>query len=223
MPDTEPMSRRDRKKAETRARIVEAATALFRANGYQATSIEAITEAADVAPRTFYSYFDAKVDVAMVPVEAWSADLFAAMEARPEGETPMEMHRNALAALAEQGYVTHKRLRDEKGRPFPPVGVGIVLAETEPEVAGRMYQLLVSNQNRVTELFRARMGYPPGAIEPRVVAAALTASWFVAVHGFSEVAAVDPDPPSTDDLALEAVAHYASGLERLWEQRSAVR
>ncbi len=209
--------RRERKKAETRARIIHEAAALFRQRGYQGTSIEDITEAADVAPRTFYSYFDAKVDVALVQFDQWVDSLSAVMEDRPEGETPEEMFAGALAVLNDQGYVTGRRLRDASGQPFPPLAVGILLAETEPEVAGRIYQTLVRFQGRLSALFRRRLGYPPGAIEPRVIAAAITASWFVAVHGFSDVTEVDPDPPSTDELGLEALRWYATGMTGMWE------
>jgi len=212
-------NRRERKKAETRNRIIESAAILFQRNGYQGTSIEDITEAADVAPRTFYSYFDAKADVAMVQLDRWNDDLAMAMEARPAGETLDQMVAGALATLAEQGYVNSQRLRDDQGRPFPPLGVGLLMAESEPEVAGRIYQSTVRFQDRMTALFRVRFEYPPGSIEPRVLAAAMTASWFVAVYGFGEVAAVNPDPPSTDDLGLQSLGMYASGIGRLMERQ----
>jgi AcrR family transcriptional regulator len=219
MAQQELTGRRERKKAATRERIVRAAATLFQRHGYQATSIEDITEAADVAPRTFYSYFSAKVDVALVQFEQWVADLHAAMEERPLGETPEEMLTGALETLHRQGYVNADRLRDEAGVPFPPLAVGILLAETEPEVAGRIYQILVRHQGQMTGLFRQRLGYPAGAIEPRTIAAAITASWFVAVHGFSEVSEVDPDPPSTDEVALASFHMYTTGMASLWEQR----
>src|SRR5664279_4922197 len=130
-PDT--ISRRDRKKAETRARIIEEATTLFRLHGYQATTIEDITEAADVAPRTFYSYFDAKVDVALAQFEEWANHHLEAMESRPVSETPIEMAAGALEELTRLGYATSLRLRDADGQPFPPVAVAVVLSETEPE------------------------------------------------------------------------------------------
>ena len=124
MAQAQTSSRRERKKAENGARIVRSATELFNLKGYQATSIEDITEAADIAPRTFYSYFEAKVDVAMVQFDHWIEQFIGAMYARPSSESPDEMHRNALADLGAQGYVTGRRLRDESGRPFPPMGVG---------------------------------------------------------------------------------------------------
>ena len=173
MTQVEAPGRRERKKAATRARIIEEATSLFRRRGYQATTIEDITEAADVAPRTFYSYFDAKVDVALAQFEEWAELHYEAMAARPLGETPLEMAEGALADMARLGYLSSERLRDDHGAPYPPIAAAVVLSETEPEVAGRLYQVIIGMQSRVTELLRSRLGYPLGAIEPRIIAVVL--------------------------------------------------
>jgi AcrR family transcriptional regulator len=213
------VGRRERKKAATRARIIAEAAELFRANGYQSTTIADITRAADLAPRTFYSYFDAKVDVALAQFEEWADHHVEAMEARPIGETPLEMAAGALEQMAAMGYLTSHRLRDQDGYPLPPLPTAVVLSETEPEVAGRVYQVMVAFQARMTELFRVRLHYPVGSIEPRVLAASVTASWFVAVYGFADVVAGDPDPPSTDELGLTALRAYTGGMSALWEGR----
>jgi AcrR family transcriptional regulator len=55
--------RRQRRRDRTRAALMEAALRLFSERGYDATTIEEITEAADVAPRTFFSYFSSKEEV----------------------------------------------------------------------------------------------------------------------------------------------------------------
>ena len=56
----EPLSRRERKKLETRQALLEAAVALFREQGYDDTTIEAITGRVDVAKGTFFNYFPSK-------------------------------------------------------------------------------------------------------------------------------------------------------------------
>ena len=60
MSDPERYPRRAQRARETRARITVAATALFVERGYQATTVAAIAERADVAPQTFYATFRTK-------------------------------------------------------------------------------------------------------------------------------------------------------------------
>ncbi len=53
-------SRRERKKRETRRRIVEAASRLFAERGFDNITIEQIAAAADVGKGTIYNYFETK-------------------------------------------------------------------------------------------------------------------------------------------------------------------
>ena len=54
------LSRRERKKLETRQGLLKAAQALFLEQGYRATTVEEITERADVSKGTFFNYFPSK-------------------------------------------------------------------------------------------------------------------------------------------------------------------
>ncbi|SFJ01660.1 transcriptional regulator, TetR family [Paenibacillus sp. UNC496MF] len=54
---------RELKKEQTRARIKEAALALFSELGYETTTVEAITKQAGVAKGTFFNYFSSKDDL----------------------------------------------------------------------------------------------------------------------------------------------------------------
>lgn len=62
---------RERQKAHRHDRIIEAATRLFREQGYEAVKMEAIAEAAEVAIGTIYNYYRNKGDllVAIVSLE----------------------------------------------------------------------------------------------------------------------------------------------------------
>jgi AcrR family transcriptional regulator len=52
--------RRERRRAETQQRILDAALQLFTTHGYLETTVEEITEAADVGKGTFFNYFPTK-------------------------------------------------------------------------------------------------------------------------------------------------------------------
>jgi AcrR family transcriptional regulator len=67
-------SRRERKKDETRARIFKAAVRLFREKGFEETTIDDITERADVAKGTFFNYFPKKESVLGYLTETQLAD-----------------------------------------------------------------------------------------------------------------------------------------------------
>lgn len=54
------LSRRERKKLETRERIFQAAVSLFMEKGFENTSVDEIAEAADVAKGTFFNHFPKK-------------------------------------------------------------------------------------------------------------------------------------------------------------------
>jgi len=56
-------SRLQRRKARTRAAILEAATDLFTENGYEPTSIQQIADRADTGVGTVYGYFPSKEEI----------------------------------------------------------------------------------------------------------------------------------------------------------------
>jgi AcrR family transcriptional regulator len=63
------LSRRERKKRDTHQRLMETAVRLFREQGYDATTVEQIAEAADVAKGTFFNYFETKEAILPALVE----------------------------------------------------------------------------------------------------------------------------------------------------------
>ncbi|MEJ1229402.1 MAG: TetR/AcrR family transcriptional regulator [Galbitalea sp.] len=53
---------RERKRAETRERLETAAVTIAARDGLEHATVDAICQAADVSPRTFFNYFDSKED-----------------------------------------------------------------------------------------------------------------------------------------------------------------
>ncbi|WP_217280379.1 TetR/AcrR family transcriptional regulator [Kibdelosporangium persicum] len=91
---------RERKKARTKTAIQQHALRLFKEQGYQATTVEQIAEAAEVAPSTVFRYFPTKEDLAVLDDYYSLADaMSSAIAAQPSGATPVEILRGAFHAV----------------------------------------------------------------------------------------------------------------------------
>jgi AcrR family transcriptional regulator len=93
------MGLRERKKLRTHRAIAGAALCLFDQRGYEETTISDIAAAAEVSPRTFFSYFPSKDDVVFAEMDERLADVRAGLAARPSGETPLGTFRRVTEAL----------------------------------------------------------------------------------------------------------------------------
>ncbi|MCH4548374.1 TetR/AcrR family transcriptional regulator [Rhizobium changzhiense] len=90
--------RRERKRRQTRERIEQAAMTLFLQRGFDATTIEDITEAADVSKRSFFDYFPSKEEVVFAWQDAFADRLMAAIAARPADESSVTAVEAAITA-----------------------------------------------------------------------------------------------------------------------------
>jgi AcrR family transcriptional regulator len=93
------MGLRERKKLRTRRAIAAAALRLFDERGYEETTISDIAAAAEVSPRTFFSYFPSKDDVVFAEMDERLADMRERLAERPPGEAPMATFRRVAEAL----------------------------------------------------------------------------------------------------------------------------
>lgn len=214
-------SRQLRKKLRTRTRILDAANALFARQGYELTTVQEIAEQADIAVRTFYYHFDSKAALAVAWFEEWADDLGEALSCQPADATPLELVGGALDAMAEQGYPGAVTWQDDEGRPTMPPPVWALLEEADPALAGLVYRRLAAGYRRLSDLFRVRLGYGDDAWEPYVIASAVLALWFVAIHGSHGRIDRGSAPPSFHDTVRQAFDAYTGGLARLWEGRPA--
>ena len=100
----------ERKKLATRRAIRRAALALFESQGYAATTVEQIAQAADVAPMTVYRYFGTKeatvVSVSLTPALREGLGRMADALASDGAPTVAEVSRLvALLAAEEEGWL----------------------------------------------------------------------------------------------------------------------
>jgi len=93
------ISRRERKKQETRQRLLEAAWALFAEQGYESTTVEQITERADVAKGTLFNYFETK-ETLLAEVMTWRTELLGDRVLSAETPPPSAVARIKLVMEA---------------------------------------------------------------------------------------------------------------------------
>jgi AcrR family transcriptional regulator len=91
---------RERKRRETLQRIAEAGLQLFAEHGYDATTLEAIAEAAGISPRTFFYYFKTKDEI----LQFWQGSGFLeaiapALLAESTSQSALDAVRNCLLTL----------------------------------------------------------------------------------------------------------------------------
>ena len=96
------VGRRQRRSAEIRERLFRAALELFAKKGFAETTVEHITEAADVGKGTFFNYFPSKDHILVAFGEMQLAKLEKAVEMARCTNEPMPEFLRALGELMTQ-------------------------------------------------------------------------------------------------------------------------
>jgi AcrR family transcriptional regulator len=85
---------RERKKERTRRLIAETAHRLFAERGFEAVTVAEVAQAADLSEGTVFNYFPTKEDLFYGQMEAFEAELVAAVSSRPPGEPLLAAFRD---------------------------------------------------------------------------------------------------------------------------------
>ena len=161
---------RERKKARTRAAIRQHALRLFREQGYDATTVEQIAEAAEVSPSTFFRYFPTKEDVVLQD----DLDLvwMDAFRAQPPDLGPIAAMRTAVrAAFAGLAPGDLEQLRE-----------AMELAVAVPAVRARVLEEMARTSQAIAQAVAERSGKAASDFAVQAVAGAVIgiamAAWF---------------------------------------------
>src|SRR6266567_2967437 len=98
-----PKSRRLRRSAELRERLFRAALSLFAKKGFAETTVEDITQEADLGKGTFFNYFPSKEHVLMAFGEMQLAKLEIIVRDAQQSDLPMRdiLHKLVLRMTEE--------------------------------------------------------------------------------------------------------------------------
>ncbi|MFG3257811.1 TetR/AcrR family transcriptional regulator [Streptomyces sp. NPDC048172] len=206
---------RERKKQRTRDALILAAHELFVTQGYDATTVDQITEAVEVSQRTFFRYFSNKEDVALALQQMFAERFFAALSGRPLDEAPMDALRHTLeVSWGELGPAIEE---------IVPLDLHMrmwqVIEVTPALLAAHLRQSLVLEERLAAEIARRTGLDPESDPRPRVLVAA-----FCAVMGIAGRHWAMRGNASLEEarrVIKSYVDHLTPALSANWDDRGA--
>ena len=185
-----PLGLRERKKIKTRQAIRRAAFRLIDENGYAATTVEQIAEAAEVSPSTFFRYFPSKESLLLA--DDLDPLILAAFEAQPPDLSLIQAFRRSYEAV--MAHLPSNQLEFENTRQR--------LMFSIPELKAAMYDEYYRTVNVMAEAISRRIGRPASDFEVRVFVGALTGAMMAAYD----------NAPQTADTIYRAMDFVDAGM-----------
>ncbi|MFF3977446.1 TetR/AcrR family transcriptional regulator [Streptomyces sp. NPDC001828] len=189
------LSLRERKKIKTRSAIRRATYRLIAEQGYEATTVEQIAEAAEVSPSTVFRYFPTKEDIVLT--DESDPVMLREMRSRPAGETPLESLRYVVTEAARLSLLHAREETLRRTR---------LIAEV-PALRARMMESVAATSRQLCGVLAERAGRPVD-LEVRVFAVAVLG----ALHEASVYWAERGHQDDLLDLIARTMTTLKSGL-----------
>lgn len=187
-PTAPPTGRRERKKAQTRQALADAALRLFLERGYDHVGVKEIADAADVSVTTLFKHFPGKEALVFDQADDMEAALVAAVRDRPPA-------RSIPQALAEH-------LRSLRHAVTPEMDAFLRMIEETPALREYGRRMWMRHETALAHAIAADVG-----ADPDDITCATLAHCALAARDLAE--RYDDEPAATD--AIFAL------LERGWD------
>jgi AcrR family transcriptional regulator len=190
-----PQERRDRRRAEKRQAIRMAAVKIALGEGLEAATVEAISAAADISPRTFFNYFATKEEALIMEPLGRPDEFVALLQARPDDEPAFESLKQVARSLVVR-----------IGPAWADMQPFIELRNRHPELAAKAR---ATDETKLMGVVFDAVSSRPGVTSP-IHARLLVIATFGAT--ISAVQQSVEDGGSATDLLEEAFALLENGL-----------
>jgi AcrR family transcriptional regulator len=196
--------RQARRKQRTRLAIRTAALELFSERGYRETTINAIADRADVAPRTVTVHFPTKEEL-LFDAEPFTLESLAKrLASRHPQESVLDALRDWMAST--MGALDSGSLAST-GRFWAQRALRAHIINQEPELRGRARAGYYRFERVIADAIGQDLGQSGNALIPRL--AALTAvAGLRELYESDEAQALSPSPSAADLLSLVDVVIY---------------
>lgn len=162
--------RRQRKKNQTRRALRVAAVDLVAQHGFDHVTIEDITEAVDVSPRTFFNYYASKEEALTAADPDRICSMRAALLQRPAEEPPLVALRHAILAGADD-------LAEEQG----PWLQRLSIIRSDPRLLAALARSWWVLEHELADGLTERLGARSDDLVPAVLATSSVAALRVAI------------------------------------------
>jgi len=213
---TETVTRQERKKQRTRALIRETAWELFAAHGYDATTIKAIADAADVAPRTVTIHFPAKDDLLFADDDYFGADqLELRLTVRPAGQQALEALRQWM--IETIGEISSSRA-DRARLYWRARALRARLIDENDRLRGMARASYAPAERILAAAIADDLHAEPDALAPRL-AAASAVTGLRELYDSREAQSLGPEPTGGDLIQLvnQVIDYAIAGLAAITE------
>ena len=209
---------RERKKQRTRELIVDRAMALFDERGFEHVTIADIAAAADIAPRTFFSYFPSKEDVVFHDFQAVFDQFEARMAARPEGETTLAVLRAFVEGVldgmdhGDPAEQCRRRVIAGMDHESPAERCRRRVIVASPALQAHDRELITRFETELARGMAADLAEPEDSLRVRMVVAASAAALQELERVFDKDAGLPEDPMA---VIAEVFVFVRGGVEAL--------
>ncbi len=197
LPTQRTPGRRDRKKQQTRAALIAAALRLVDERGLERVTVEEISAAVDVSPRTFFNYFAGKDDALIGDPLIEPAEMRNRLAAVPTGTPVVEALLAALGPAIAQVQADREMWL-----------VRMRVIERNPGLLPTLMALGAAAEQQFVAALAERTGTPVTSAFPQVVAAATGAAFRVSMMRW----AASDSPRPLAEFVHEAFGVLATGL-----------
>lgn len=183
-------SLREHQREETRRAIRRAALDLCTEQGYSTVTVEAISAAAGVSPRTFFNYFPSK-QLSLVPdppvrLQGSSGEWFSEQTSVEPRDVLVELIGSLVSELEA---APPDRVEAERA---------FVIAQDVPEVLAALVGQLEEVQRDLARAVASRLPAPTDPSMPRLIASVAMAAVRSGLESWAAAPASEPDNPVED-------------------------
>ncbi|MFH8500654.1 TetR/AcrR family transcriptional regulator [Streptomyces coeruleorubidus] len=156
---TETTGRRERKKAQTRKALADAARRLFIERGFDNVGVRDIAAEADVALTTLFKHFPSKEALVFDEDEGMEAALVAAVRDRATGRSVLQALRDHLA-----------RTRVTMSNENPEFAAFYQLVQETPALREYMHKMWLKHETALADAIAESTGAPQGDVRVAALA-----------------------------------------------------